>query len=255
MPGVSRNNEEGRRTRGYTVLPTTSRTQQVREQLEAAIARGDYQPGDRLPSERELVELLGVSRVSVREAIRSLEAVGVVEVQHGRGCFVATSRSDQYATSFAHWLAVHRDEVLELLKVRGALDELAAELAANDGAGAEWAPRLRELNAAFRATDPADIDQLVACDVAFHAAVAEASGSPLLMDLLRELHETFNESRQATLQPAGRPADSAREHDAIIAAIERGDPRGARAAVAAHLASVRASLTHLLETTETEGDR
>ena len=64
-----------------------------------------------------------------------------------------------------------------------------------------------------------------------------------------------NESRQATLQPAGRPADSAREHDAIIAAIERGDPRGARAAVAAHLASVRASLTHLLETTETEGDR
>src|SRR5919109_98344 len=90
---------------GHTALPVVSRTRHVREQIEAAIDRGDYAPGDRLPSERELVELLGVSRVSVREAIRSLEALGRVDVQHGRGCFVATSRSDRYASSFAHWLA------------------------------------------------------------------------------------------------------------------------------------------------------
>ncbi|HEU4655977.1 MAG TPA: FadR/GntR family transcriptional regulator [Capillimicrobium sp.] len=230
-----------------------SRTQQVRDQLQAAIDRGDYAPGDRLPSERELVELLGVSRVSVREAIRSLEALGVVEVRHGRGCFVATSRSDQYASSFSHWLTVHRDEIFELLKVRGALDELAAESAAATADGG-WVGRLRELNDAFRDADPDDIDALVACDVAFHDAIAEASGSELLADLLRELHETFNESRQATLRPWGRQAESALEHDAIIAAIEGGDAPAARAAVAAHLASVRGSLSKLLETTETEGD-
>jgi DNA-binding FadR family transcriptional regulator len=231
---------------GYTLLSTVSRTQQVRDQLESAIDRGHYKPGDRLPSERELVELLGVSRVSVREAIRSMEAVGRVKVVHGRGCFVATSRSDQYATSFGHWLAVHRDEVLELLKVRGALDELAAESAAA-GAGAEWVVRLRDLNEAFRATDPDDMDTLVACDVAFHDAVAEASGSPLLTELLHELHEILNESRQATLRPAGRPAQSAKEHDAIIRAIERADARAARAAVARHLESVRASLSSILD--------
>jgi GntR family transcriptional repressor for pyruvate dehydrogenase complex len=239
---------------GYTLLPSVSRTQQVREQLEASIERGDYKPGDRLPSERELVELLGVSRVSVREAIRSLEAVGLVEVQHGRGCFVTSSRSDSYASSFSHWLAVHRDEVLELLKVRGALDELAAELAAAAKDAAEPG-RLRELNATFRATDPADVETLVARDVAFHDAIAEASGSPLLADLLRDLHETFNESRKATLQPSGRPAASAREHDAIVSAIEAGDPRAARTAVAKHLASVRSSLTTFLETTDTEGEK
>jgi DNA-binding FadR family transcriptional regulator len=255
MMPLSSNDGAGRSAgHRYTALPTVSRTQQVREQLEAAIERGDYGPGDRMPSERELVELLGVSRVSVREAIRSLEAVGLVEVQHGRGCFVAESRSDRYASSFNHWLTVHRDEIFELLAVRGALDELAAEAAAtgdHDG----WAARLRELNHAFRATDAAAIDLLVARDVAFHDAIAEASGSPLLGDLLRELHLTFNESRRVTLEPTGRPADSAREHEAIIAAIEDGDPTAARAAVVAHLASVRMALTTVLETTETEGDQ
>jgi DNA-binding FadR family transcriptional regulator len=255
MTPLSSKDGEGRSAgHGYTALPSISRTQQVREQLEAAIDRGDYKPGDRLPSERELVELLGVSRVSVREAIRSLEAVGLVEVQHGRGCFVASSRSDQYASSFSHWLSVHRDEIFELLKVRGALDELAAESAAT-GDGADWPARLRELNEAFRATDAGAIDALVERDVAFHDAVAEASGSPLLGDLLHELHETFNESRRATLLPAGRATDSAREHDAIIAAIEQGDGSAARAAVAVHLASVRAALITVLETTQTEGDQ
>jgi GntR family transcriptional regulator, transcriptional repressor for pyruvate dehydrogenase complex len=236
----------GAKNAAYTLLSTVSRTQQVREQLESAIDSGHYKPGDRLPSERELVELLGVSRVSVREAIRSMEAVGRVRVVHGRGCFVATSRRDQYATSFGHWLQVHGDEIFELLKVRGALDELAAESAAADADG-EWVARLRELNEAFRATDPTDVDALVAGDVAFHDAVAEASGSALLADLLRELHEIFNESRQATLQPRGRPAQSAKEHDAIIRAIERSDPRAARNAVAKHLEAVRASLSALLD--------
>jgi DNA-binding FadR family transcriptional regulator len=254
MTPLSSKDGEGRPAgHQYTALPAISRTQQVRDQLEAAIDRGDYRPGDRLPSERELVELLGVSRVSVREAIRSLEAIGLVEVQHGRGCFVSESRSDRYASSFSHWLTVHRDEIFELLKVRGALDELAAEAAAT-GDRDGWPVRLRELNEAFRATDADAIDLLVARDVAFHDAVAEASGSPLLGDLLRELHETFNESRRATLQPRGRPGDSAREHDAIIAAIEDGDPTAARAAVAAHLESVRSALMTVLETTETEGE-
>jgi len=247
--GVERHAAES----GYTALQVVSRTQHVRDQLEAAIERGDYAPGDRLPSERELVELLGVSRVSVREAIRSLEALGVVDVQHGRGCFVATSRSDHYASSFGHWLSVHSDEVFELLKVRGALDELAAEAAAT-GTDDGWPERLRALNLEFRSTEPGDMDALVARDVAFHDAIAQASGSALLADLLRDLHETFNESRNATLRPRGRPAGSAREHDAIIAAIEAHDPAAARAAVAAHLASVRAALITFLDTSETEAD-
>jgi GntR family transcriptional repressor for pyruvate dehydrogenase complex len=229
----------------FDALPAVSRTRQVREQLQAAIERGDYRPGDRLPSERELVDMLGVSRVIVREAIRSLEAVGMVEVQQGRGCFVTASRSDEYATSFRHWLSVHRDEVFELLKVRGALDELAAESAATD-ADEGYAAQLRTLNDRFSETAEEDIETRVAADVAFHNAIAAASGNRLLRDLLEELHKTFNESRQAILRTAGRLQESVREHDALIDAIERRDPVAARAAVAAHLDSVRTSLTDIL---------
>lgn len=237
----------------YTALPLVSRTQHVRDQLVAAINRGDYAPGERLPSERELVELMGVSRVGVREAIRSLEAIGMVEVQHGRGCFVSSSPGERYASSFSRWVTSHGDEAFELLRVRGALDELAAELAATTGA--DHGDELRALNAAFAAVDPADMEALVAADVAFHDAVGEASGSPLLAGLLRDLHETFNESRRVTLHPSGRPAESAREHEAIITAIERGDAKRAKAAVSAHLRSVRDALTEFLETSDMEAEQ
>jgi DNA-binding FadR family transcriptional regulator len=237
---------------GYVPIRVVPRTEQVRDQLEAAIERGDYQPGDRLPSERELVDLLGVSRVSVREAIRALEAVGLLEVRHGSGCYVASRPSEEYATSFSRWISVHGEEVLELLKVRGALDELAAEMAARD-ADAPWPATLRELNASFRATDPEEIGVLASRDIAFHEAIGDASASPLLATLLRRLHTTFAESRQAMLHPAGRAAESALEHDAIIAAIERRDPAGARAATAAHLRSVRGALSMPSDDTPTAG--
>jgi DNA-binding FadR family transcriptional regulator len=228
----------------YVPIPVVRRTEQVRDQLETAIERGDYQPGERLPSERELVELMGVSRVSVREAIRSLEAVGLLEVRHGSGCYVASRPSDLYATSFSRWISVHGEQALELVKVRGALDELAAEMAARDG-DETWPARLRELNASFRGTAPDEIGVLASRDIAFHEAIGDASASPLLATLLRRLHTTFAESRQAMLHPPGRAAQSALEHDAIIDAIERRDPAGARTAVAVHLGSVRDALATL----------
>jgi DNA-binding FadR family transcriptional regulator len=235
----------------YTAVSVISRTQQVRDQLEAAIERGDYKAGDRLPSQRELVDLFGVSRVSVREAIRSLEAIGLLEVHHGRGCFVAASRSDRYAGSFGRWLAIHRDEVLELLKVRGALDELAAECAAARGDAASLR-RVRETADAFRAVaeSAGGVERLAAHDLAFHAAIGEASGSPLLADLLLELHTTLGESRHATLAPPGRPGLSAREHDAIVEALAAGDAAAARRAVARHIGSVRDFLITTEETSE-----
>lgn len=233
-----------------TAISSTSRANQVREQIRAAVESGEYAPGERLPSERELVDLFGVSRVSVREAIRSLEAVGLVEVHHGRGCFVAATATDQYAASFGHWLDVHRDEVLDLLLVRGALDELAAECAARRNEQVDI-PELRELNADF-AGDGSDVGRLVSDDVAFHNAVARSSGSVLLADLLADLHESFNESRRVTLALPGWSARSAGDHEAIIAAIERGDPVAARTAVSEHIQAVRDSLNGPLEHNETE---
>ncbi len=240
-----------RRTR-LTGIRKTATTEQVRVRIQRAIEEGEFAPGDKLPSERQFVEMLGVSRVSVREAIRALEAVGMVEVFHGRGSFVAADRNDAYASSFRGWLSVHRDEVFDLLRIRGALDELAAESAAARG-DIKGLAEIGEAQEQFRASTEdggSSLEHLAGCDVVFHDAIADASGSPLLADLLGELHAYMAESRHVTLAPEGRPAQSAAEHDAIVAAITAGDPAAARAAAAKHVEGVRTAIGEFLEEDE-----
>jgi len=146
-----------------------------------------------------------------------------------------------------HWLDMHRDEVLDLLLVRGALDGLAAgEAAARrdpDDLG-----RVRAARAAFEAAveEGAGSDRLMALDVDFHIALAQAGGSPLLTGLLVDLHEHLADSRHIGFAPPERPQEALREHAAIVASIEAGDGERARRAVAAHLARVREVLDRAL---------
>jgi GntR family transcriptional regulator, transcriptional repressor for pyruvate dehydrogenase complex len=225
----------------FSRLQVVPRSAQVRDRLTRAIQDGEYAVGDHLPSERELSELFGVSRVSVREAIRSLEAVGLVEVKHGAKTTVVDP-ADRAPRDLTRWMQTNRDEVLELLKVRGALDELAAH------AAAEFCDpqRIEAIRAAHRAfaelpsaTAP---DELAEYDTAFHLAVGDAAGSELLNDLLRELHGHLVESRAVFFAPNRRAALSAKEHEAILSAIEEGDGAAARRATRKHVASVRAAL-------------
>src|SRR4029077_5150085 len=118
--------DAARLPRAFRNIDNTQRMQLVREQLEDAIGRGVFGPGARLPSERELVEQFGVSRVSIREALRSLEALGVIEILRGRGSFVAGEPLQQRELRVRAWLSAHSHEVIDLLKVRGAIETLAA---------------------------------------------------------------------------------------------------------------------------------
>ena len=211
----------------------------MRQQLEDAIRREEYRPGDKLPSERELAEMLGVSRVSVREAIRSLEAVGLLEVRHGAGTIVIDQARRPATPGLTRWMRVNRSEVLELLMVRGALEELASEEAAQHH-DADAISALREAHLAFQqAIDEDRLDDLPALDQRFHVAMAEATGSVLLRDLLVELQTYLDESRLVFFAPLGRAPGSAAEHAAILAAIQNGDGAAAREATKAHIASVR----------------
>ncbi len=223
-----------------TTIVRTQRTTQVRIQLEDAIRNGEFGPGDRLPSERELVQTFGVSRVSVREAIRSLEALGVIDVQHGRGAFVSKRRSG-FGEPLSRWLLAHQDEIFELHRVRGALDELAAESAAER----RDEPGIAKLTAANEAlrdaiADGAPVETLMLRDIDFHLAVAEASGIRLLYDLLFDLQTYLAEARQFAFSTPGRPPKSVDEHQRIVDAVVAGDPDAARKAMADHVIAIRA---------------
>jgi GntR family transcriptional repressor for pyruvate dehydrogenase complex len=218
-----------------------SPTQQVREQLLAAIERGDFPPGSMLPSERALCATFGVSRVSVREAIAGLDAMGLITVQQGRGAFVRQGVAGRYAGPFAKYLQLHRAEIVELLKVRGALDELTAEEAALHASATDLA-RVTESCQEFRTavdTDAHDLSKLAALDVAFHMSIAESAGGELLPKLVRELNGLLEESRRITLGLTGQPLRSAQQHQAIADAILAGDAVAARRAANLHVAAVR----------------
>lgn len=226
---------------GLKSVQHISPTQQVREQLLAAIENGEFPAGALLPSERVLCSTFGVSRVSVREAIAGLEAMGLVRVQHGRGAFVRDRVVTRYAGPFGRYLEMHREELVELLKVRGALDELAAEEAALN-ATPEGQTTMTDACRGFAdeaaATSP-DLARLAELDVAFHVAIAESGGGELLPKLLRELNGLLDESRRVTLGLPGQPQRSAQQHQAILEAILEGDVPAARLAANRHVAAIR----------------
>lgn len=226
---------------GLRSVQHVSPTQQVREQLLAAIERGDFPPGTMLPSERALCATFGVSRVSVREAIAGLDAMGLITVQQGRGAFVREGVAGRYAGPFAKYLQLHRTELVELLKVRGALDELTAEEAALHASATDLA-KVTEACTRFRAqvdTDEHDLGKLAELDVAFHMSIAESTGGELLPKLVRELNGLLEESRRITLGLAGQPLRSAEQHQAIADAILAGDAAAARRAASLHVGAVR----------------
>lgn len=220
--------------RVFTSIDNTQRTQLVREQLEAAITRGTFPAGARLPSERELVEQFGVSRVSVREALRSLEALGMIEIQRGRGSFVTSELAP-----VKKWLSVHSEEVVDLLKVRGAVERLAAEEAARRQ-NRESLARLEAVHADFVAAIDAhaSLGRLVDLDVKFHETLADSSGSPLVGELTRQLNAHLAEARRLTMMPPGRPLQSAREHANIVRAVLAADAPAASRAMRKHVQAV-----------------
>lgn len=226
---------------GFTSIQRTSPTSQVRDQLLAAIEAGEYPPGSMLPSERVLCESFGVSRVSVREALAGLQSTGLIRVEHGRGAVVRESVNDAYAGPFGRYLRLHRTELVELLRVRGALDELAASEAAEHGTANGFRHMLAAADAFEEATRSPnrDLDRIANLDIAFHLSIAELGRGGLLPGLLSELNQVMTESRRMTLSRPGQLERSVAEHSAIAKAVAERDPARARREVRKHLAHVR----------------
>jgi GntR family transcriptional repressor for pyruvate dehydrogenase complex len=199
------------------------------------IRTGGIGPGQRLPSERHLAEDLGVSRVSVREALRVLELLEVIEVRHGSGAFAAPEGGRGGGRLLRHWLTTHRREVLEMLEVREAVETRAAEAAAARMAVIETQ----------QLPEDADFETLVAADLDFHNRVADASGNKVLASLIYELNQVLKESRYAMFAIPGRPSASQRDHSRIASAVRRGEAQKAGDAMRLHIAKVRRQVRQL----------
>jgi DNA-binding FadR family transcriptional regulator len=217
-----------------TVEPPQRLYRQIADQVRSLIAAGEFQPGSRLPAERELATQLGVSRPSVREALIALEVEGWVEVRVGSGVYVlphAARNGSAAQVPAAEW------GPFELLGARRVIEGEIAALAATH-AKRKDVQNLRQAIDAMRS----DVERGVApleADGAFHAAVAQASGNAVLLETV----QTYWDARHGRLfaRLGGHfERDSVwrlalAEHEAVLAAIKVRDPDGARAAMQQHM--------------------
>jgi DNA-binding FadR family transcriptional regulator len=223
---------------------------QIADQLAELIRAGEFKPGERLPSERDLSQQLNVSRASVREALIALEIDGLVVVRVGLGVFVnAAPAANPQRTAPAE------PGPFEVLSARYLIEGETAALAARDGSARDHA-RIREtLQLMADEVEASGIG--LNADALFHLRIAEASGNGALVHLVHQLW-SFRESAMFRkldehFDSPQRHQEAIAEHLRVIEAIEKRDAEAARAGIVAHLDTVRAALERGWELANVKG--
>lgn len=213
----------------FSAVSRLSPTHQVQSQLFAAIQKGEYPPGTILPSERRLCEMFGVSRVSIREALAGLSATGLIDIQQGKGAFVRQPVKDEFSGPFGLYIERHKGELAELLRIRGALDGMAASDAAEYATKAQVA-KVEKAHIAFAEAveNDASPQELATLDIALHHSIAACGKGTLLPTLLEELNSLLVESRHILFAREGQPQRSVADHEQILAHIKAKDAAAAQ---------------------------
>jgi len=220
-------------------------TEQVADQLAAAIAGGVYPVGAKLPPGRALAQHYGVSTAVIREVTERLRAQGLVRSRQGSGC-VVTARTGAAGFQVPAQLDLDRRQLAHVYELRMELEGGAAALAARRRDAADLVAMQAALHGLSQCLADPDPDAGVEHDVAFHAAVAAATHNPTYRQLLQylnlQLRQAVRTARANSLRHPGLPARVHDEHVALFDAVRRGDAEGARAAAAAHLRAAAARL-------------
>jgi GntR family transcriptional repressor for pyruvate dehydrogenase complex len=212
-------------------------TDEAIERIKEMIVSGQLRPGDRLPKEADLANRLGLSRNSLREAVRALSLVRVLDVRQGDGTYVTSLKPELLLDAVAFLADFHRDDsVLHLLEVRRILEPAASAMAAqvmSDEAIEELGKVLEDLH------DDADIERLIATDLEFHRRIAVGSSNPVLASLIDSLSVPTVRARiWRGISQEGAAARTHEQHWAIFQAIKARQPDVARAWAAVHIAGV-----------------
>jgi len=216
--------------------------QDIVAQIQRLIADGRLRPGHQLPSERELSELFQVSRASVREAIRALDSMGLVEIRSGEGTYVA-STVESLLSPLAFAIRERRDALREIFEARRIVEPEIAALAAERANPSE----IRRLEAilAEQSRQISKGGTGVEADSAFHSALARAAKNKVFLRLDDAMVESLREVRERSLQANGRPGRSLAGHQKILRAIRAKDPAKAREAMLEHLEAIERNILRL----------
>lgn len=223
---------------GFQSVQNRKLFDQINQQILKTIVSGQYGAGDLLPTERDLAEIFGVSRIVVREAMGALVAKGIVSVKHGRGTIV--NPIGEWSTLDPEVLALlYGDGLFEkLIQVRKILEPELSALAAESITDEE----LEQLSRLSDLPESDTIDKHVERDINFHLMIARATHNPILLIVLSSISELLRESRRRTFVVPGELAKARQWHKTIFEAIQAHNPDAAREAMASHIQQVKDGL-------------
>ncbi len=221
-------------------------SQSVVRQIEQLILRGILKPGERLPSERELSERLGVSRPSLREALSELQESGLLASRAGSGVFVGDVLGSAFSDTLVRLFSNHDEAVFDYIAFRRDMEGLAAERAATNGTDTD----LQVIDTIFKKMESAHTKrnptEEAGLDADFHLSIIEASHNVIMLHMMRSMYQLLREgvfyNRQIMFKQRTTRDQLLDQHRAINVALQARDAAGARAAVEAHLGFVEGAL-------------
>lgn len=224
--------------------------QHVVEQIQVMVMNGELKQGDKLPTERDLAEQLGVSRTSIREALRSLEMVGLIESRQGEGNFIGGNIKGNFLEPLSVMFMLNQGNPRDILELRMVIEVEAASLAAKRVKMEGREEDIKELNDILQKLREASSEEESSnMDLQLHYKISEITGNYLitmLLDTISSLMETFIESaRGMILVDSENKEKLFSEHQNIVDAISAGDSRKAVKAMRTHLDTVNKTMEKL----------
>lgn len=226
---------------GEVPLRRSGLTEMLVTRLLGLVTTGNLKPGDQLPPERKLAETFNVSRPTLREALRALAVLGVVEVRHGGGVFVSQLEASDLLAPLTFFLTLRAAEVEKLYEARRLIEGEIAALAATHGDQLAF----DELDALIAAQQEAmaDPERYRDVDAAFHRRLGDLSGNEFLSRAAQSLNVLGQEFRKLASETPNVISTSIADHRIIVEAIRRRDAAAARQAMITHM-------NHVLQTTD-----
>jgi GntR family transcriptional repressor for pyruvate dehydrogenase complex len=222
----------------YKVVQASRLYEQIVQQIEESIHKGELTEGSQLPAERDLAKQFGVSRTAVREAIKALQEKGLVDAFPGRGTFVTNGTSNSMRRYLDRIIkSGEPDGWAYVVEMREILEPEIAAMAAARATDQDLATMREAVEVMDDASRESDV--FIEADLDFHLALAEAAGNPIVLSLIDSIVGLLREQRLRIFRIAGGPQRGQDHHRRILESIERRDAPGARAAMQAHLSQVR----------------
>jgi GntR family transcriptional repressor for pyruvate dehydrogenase complex len=219
--------------------------EEIIRELQNLIDAGHLKPGSRLPGEREFAKMLNVSRTSLREALRTLSLLGIIENRPGSGNYLATNTTHSPIEPFSIMLSIKKGVIMEIFEARESLEGTAAELAAqrrNDANLADMEKALKNMKSCL--SDP---KQYSTAELQFHQAVIIAGKNRVIADLMDKVYKLLVKSRNLVRRYSSDPESyivkDYHNHEVIFKHIKAGDKRMARRSMVDHMQILKKALS------------